>query len=183
MPSIIPSGNSIEIALFVGILIPLLSSIIPIRRALSVNLTDALNVSRSKNQGVLITFVDNKTKDIVPYLLLGSVAVVFGIGIYYGLPDALLELNFGLILTIFFVILMGLLLGLVLIAVNLQGALEFILMHLLLFWETRAMKILLRKNMTAHKKKNQLTAIIYALTLGCIIFLLTSANLQIVTIS
>ena len=78
---------------------------------------------------------------------------------------------------------MGLLLGLVLVAVNLQGALEFVLMHLLLFWETRSMKILLRKNMTVHKKKNQLTAIIYALTLGCIIFLLTSANLQIDTIN
>ena len=41
------------------------------------------------------------------------------------------------------------------------------------------MKTVLRKNMVAHKQKNQLTAIIYALTLGCIIFLLTSANLQI----
>jgi hypothetical protein len=37
--------------------------------------------------------------------------------------------------------------------------------------------------MTAHKRKNKLTAIIYALTLGCIIFLLTSANLQIQTIN
>ena len=90
MPSIIPSANSVGIALFIGMLIPLLSSIIPIKRALSVNLTDSLNVSRSKSQGVLITFIDKKTKDIVPYLVLGSVAVVFGIGIYYGLPVALL---------------------------------------------------------------------------------------------
>jgi len=74
-------------------------------------------------------------------------------------------------------ILMGLLLGLVLVAVNLQAALEFALMHLILFWEAKATKTLLRKNMVSHKKKNQLTAIIYALTLGCIIFLLTSANL------
>ena len=45
------------------------------------------------------------------------------------------------------------------------------------------MKILVAQNITAHKKKNQLTAIIYALTLGCIIFLLTSATLQIETIN
>ena len=50
-------------------------------------------------------------------------------------------------------------------------------MHLFLFWETKAMKTVLRKNMIAHKRKNQLTAIIYALVLGCIIFLLTSAAL------
>lgn len=38
---------------------------------------------------------------------------------------------------------------------------------------------MLKKNLIAHKRKNRLTAIIYALSLGCIIFLLTSANLQI----
>ena len=86
---------------------------------------------------------------MIDYQLL--MAVFFGIGIYYGLPVAMLELNFGLLLTIFFTILMALLLGLVLISVNLQGTLEYVLMHLLLFWETRAMKTLLRKNMIAHK--------------------------------
>ena len=144
MPTIVPSGSAIAGALFVGVLIPLLSSIIPIRRALSKNLNDALDVNRGKTPGVLITFIDNRTKDLVPYMLFGSVSVIFGIGIYYGLPVAMLQLNFGLLLTIFFTILMGLLLGLVLIAINLQGFLEFILMHMLLFWETRAMKRLLR---------------------------------------
>jgi len=177
VPSIVPSWSAVLGALFVGLLIPMLSSIIPIRRALSNSLTDALNVTRGKSPGVLISFIDNRTKDLVPYLLFGSVAVIFGIGIYYGLPIAMLKLNFGLILAIFFTILMGLLLGLVLIATNLQGSLEFLLLHILLFWETKAIKSLLRKNMVAHKKKNRLTAIIYSLTLGCIIFLLTSANL------
>jgi hypothetical protein len=111
-------------------------------------------VNRSKNSGVLISFIDNKTKDIAPFLLFGSVAVVFGILIYYGLPVAMLQLNFGLILQIFFLILMGLILGLVILAVNLQGALEFALMHILLFWETKSMKTLLRKNMIAHRRKN-----------------------------
>ena len=80
-------------------------------------------------------------------------------------------------------ILMGMVFGLVLVSVNLQGALERLLLHVLLFWESKSMKMLLRKNMVAHKQKNQLTAIIYALTLGCVIFLLTSANLQIETIN
>ena len=113
----------------------------------------------------------------MPYLLFGSVSVVFGITIYYGLPVALLQINLSLILQIFFLLLLGLLLGLVIMAINLQGALELVLTHLLLFWESKAMKTLLRKNMIANRRKNQLTAIIYALTLGCIIFLLTSANL------
>ena len=114
---------------------------------------------------------------MAPYLLFGSVAVVFGAVIYYGLPVSMLQLNIGMILVIFFMILMGLLLGLVLITVNLQGAIELVLLYVLLFWETKAMKTMLQKNMKAHRRKNMLTAIIYALTLGCIVFLLTSANL------
>ena len=48
-----------------------------------------------------------------------------------------------MILVIFFMILMGLLLGLVLISVNLQGAIELVLLYVLLFWETKAMKTML----------------------------------------
>ena len=183
LPTVLPSLSAVVSALFVGIFIPTISSIIPIRRALSTNLTEALDTNRSKSTGVLISFIDKSTMNIVPYLLYGSIAVLFGVAIYLGLPLAMLQLNLGLILTIFFMILMGLLLGLVLVSVNLQGIVEFFLMHLLLFWETKAMKTLLRKNMQAHKRKNRLTAIIYALTLGCIIFLLTSANLQVITIN
>ena len=132
---------------------------------------------------MLVELVDMKVKNVVPYMVFGTLAVIFGVVIYYGLPLAMLKLNFGLILTIFFLILMSLLLGLVLFSVNLQGALERTLLHLLLFWEKKSMKILLAQNIIAHKRTNQLTAIIYALTLGCIIFLLTSASLQIETIN
>ena len=37
--------------------------------------------------------------------------------------------------------------------------------------------------MKSHKSRNKLTSIIYALSLGCIIFLLTASNLQVQTIS
>ena len=63
------------------------------------------------------------------------------------------------------------------IAVNLRGSFEKLLIYVLLFWEKRSMRTLIRKNLIAHKKTNQLTSIIYALTLGCIIFLIEAANL------
>ena len=106
-------------ALFVGLLIPIFSSIVPIRRVLSTNLTDALNTQRGKNKGILVELVDLKGKDVVSFLMLGTLAVAFGVIIYYGLPLAMLKLNIGLILTIFFLILMGMLLGLVIFSVNL----------------------------------------------------------------
>ena len=151
MPSTIPSSSAITRALLSGILIPILSSIIPIRRVLAKNLTETLRVDKGENKGNKVVITDLQTKDIAPYLLFGSASVIFGTIIYYGLPVAMLEVNLGLMLSIFFLILMGLILGLVLFAINLKTALELLLMSLLLFWETKSMKKILRKNMTFHK--------------------------------
>ena len=52
MPSVAPSAWAVVRALAIGVFIPLISSIIPIRRALSTNLTDALNANRSKSSAV-----------------------------------------------------------------------------------------------------------------------------------
>ena len=102
MPSVLPSGKATMNALFIGVVIPLASSIVPIRRGLGMNLTDALDVTRSKSKGTLVTILNNKALNLVPYLMFGSLAVALGITVYYGLPVALLELNLGLILSIFF---------------------------------------------------------------------------------
>ena len=43
------------------------------------------------------------------------------------------------------------------------------------------MRALIKKNLVAHKHTNKLTSIIYALTLGCVIFLCVALNLVIKT--
>ena len=88
-----------------------------------------------------------------------------------------------MILAIFFAILLGMMAGLTILVSNLQGLLETLLVYILLFWESKSMRALLRKNLGAHKQRNFLTSIIYSLTLGCIIFLLVTANLEIQSIA
>jgi len=90
-PSIIPGWYATIQALAIGILIPLFSSIIPIKRALSKNLMEALNVQRSKNPGIVISFTDNESKNLLPYVLFGTISVLFGVSIYYFLPLGLLQ--------------------------------------------------------------------------------------------
>ena len=97
MPSIFPSFLGVSWALFIGVVIPVVSSIVPIRRGLSANLTETLDVNRSKSKGAEISIVDNKAISIAPYILQGTVAVVTGVIVYFFLPKALLELNLGLI--------------------------------------------------------------------------------------
>ena len=68
-------------------------------------------------------------------------------------------------------------LGLTLLTANLRGPIEIFIVYLLFFWEKKSMRALLKKNLVAHKATNKLTSIIYALTLGCVIFLCVSLNL------
>lgn len=75
------------------------------------------------------------------------------------------------------------LLGLTLMVTNIQGIFEWFITYLLLFWEQRSLLQILKKNLRAHKQRNRLTSIIYALSLGSIIFLLVAADLQIQVIN
>ena len=109
-------------------------------------------------------------------MLIGSISVVGGTSVYYFLPEGFLMENYTMLLNIFFMILSGLILGLTLLMNNFQGIFELVLTHLLFFWERKAMRILLRKNLTAHKARNKLTSLIYALTLGCIFVLIVAAD-------
>ena len=120
---------------------------------------------------------------VLPYLLFGSISVLAGTVIYYFLPYSLISNNASLLLQIFFFILLGLIFGLALLSMNLRGMIEKILIVGLLFWEKQSTRNLIRKNLIAHKKTNQLTSIIYALSLGCIIFIIVSASLEIEMIS
>ena len=181
--ALLPGWGAVSQGLAIGILIPTLSAIIPISRALAKSLPESLNVSRTQTQGIVYSLQSDSKVRVLPYLVFGTICVVTGMTVYYFLPYSLLTQNAGLLLNIFFFILIGLILGLTLIAVNLRGFLENILIYVLLFWEKRSMRILVKKNLIAHKRTNKLTSIIYALTLGCIIFLIEAANLQILEIS
>ena len=69
MPSVVPSGRASLNALIIGLLIPLMSSIIPIRRGLEANLNETLDQTRSKSKSTLITVVNNKMLATLPFLI------------------------------------------------------------------------------------------------------------------
>ena len=57
------------------------------------------------------------------------------------------------------------------------------MLHTLLIFEKRSMRILVRKNLISHRKRNKLTSVIYSVTLGAVIFLITSATLTLKSIN
>ena len=126
------------------------------------------------------TYVEILSKSkakIVPYVVFGVVTTLYGFGVYYLLPLSLLSFNLGLILQVFFFILLGFLLGLILIAINAQSLVETVLMHLFLFWEKAAMKKLILNNLRSHRVKNKLTSTVFSMALGFLIFLMVQYKL------
>lgn len=180
--SAFPDGYAVVQALAMGILIPLLSSIVPIQTAFSKDLNESLDIQRSKSKAVMVEILDPKKSDLTAYVTFGTVAVAFGMSIYYFLPLALLSFNLSLVLQIFMFILVGMLTGLSMLAFNLQRLAEIGLTHTLLFFVDSSMKAMVTSNLAAHRARNKMTSIIYSIALGFIIFLIVSARLQMRTI-
>ena len=113
----------------------------------------------------------------MPYLIFGSIGVLVGTSIFFFLPLSVISFNIGMMLNIFFMILIGMIFGLTLIAFNMQRLIETACVYTMLFFEHKSMKILALKNLSAHRESNKLTSIIYSLTLGCIIFIVMAVGL------
>ena len=174
--SFVPGWKATLEAIGVGLFIPALSSIIPIQRALAKTLSDSLNTARSTLSGTVVVIQDKSVR-VIPFIVFGLLFVLFGTVVYIVLPHALLTENLGIILDVFFAILFSLIFGLTLLVANLRGFIEGFMTYILFFWEKKSMRTLIRKNLVAHKHTNKLTSIIYALTLGCVIFLCVSLTL------
>jgi FtsX-like permease family len=114
----VPSWDALLFAISVGILIPIFSSIIPVLKVLGQNLNDAINYQRSRVKATYVEIMKKNNVNTVPYLIFGLITSLYGFGIYYLLPLALLSFKLGLILQVFFLILIGYLFGLILFAIN-----------------------------------------------------------------
>ena len=88
----------------------------------------------------------------------------------------MLKMDIGLLFIIFFLPLFVELLGLIMVGINLQTALERALLYFFFFWEAKSERAILKKNLVMHQKKNRLKFVIYAPSLGRVIFLLTYTN-------
>lgn len=142
-------------------------------------ISESMNTSRSKTKGSMVEVSDVGKRNVVPYLVFGCFSVIYGILILVYLPEALLNNDLGMLLTIFFMILLGMIFGLALFATNISPLFENLCVHLLLCWEKKSMKQLILKNMTVHRPNNKQTTIIYSLTVGAIIYMFLALAFQV----
>ena len=108
-------------AVVLATLIPAVASVGPIRGALGGTVREALD-ARPKAALVQVSVERAGAGAAVPWplLVLGLGLFSAGFLVYYLLPLSLLTLNLGLLASVFFGILLGVLAGLVLLAMNLE---------------------------------------------------------------
>ena len=70
------------------------------------------------------------------------------------------------------------LLGLALVSLNFQGYMEVIVVYMFCFFKRRGKKKLILKNLDAHRVRNRRTALMYSFSLGFVMFLMSSYNMQ-----
>lgn len=173
------SPSSILIASSLGLLAPLVASIFPIRAALSKNLHDALDTRQSKTKGVVFLIERAESNWFSgAWFVLGSGLSVFGFFVYYLLPMAFITYKIGLFFNIFFFLLIGMLLGLVLLSLNFEQLLERLLVFIFLWWEKRAISVLVLKNLVAHRTRNRKTTVMFAVSLSFILFITVAYNVE-----
>lgn len=110
-------------------------------------------------------------KDVTSLLLFGLVAVSFGFGVYYLLPLGLVSFNLSLSLSVSLAILGGMIFALSLLTINLMQILNVMVARTFLFFEKKSIRLTVLKNLVAHRDRNRMTALVFSLTLGFIIFL------------
>lgn len=83
--SFVPGAIATVEAIGVGLLIPALSAIIPIQRALAKTLSDSLNTARASLSGTIV-IIESKGVKVAPFIVFGLLCVTFGVVVYIVLP-------------------------------------------------------------------------------------------------
>lgn len=172
--------DSIGYATLAGLAIPLVAAIAPMLNVLSQQLPDSLDVDRSRVEAIEVTIERNNGDVSWTVVGLGCALAAFGFLIYYLFPLALVNFNLTLLFYIFFAILLGLLFGLILLAVNFERIAEAAVSHAFFWWwESAAVFQLIGKNLTAHRRRNRKTTLMFSMSIGFIIFITVAFQLQI----
>ncbi len=171
--------SAIVLGVVVGIVMPIVANIGPIRRALSRTLRDSLDVYHNVQEETNVKMVKLKSMGFSPWqIIVAIVMVVMGFLVYYLIPYAFTYNNFALFLGILQVILLSMVLGLCLVATTVQPIMERLVLWCLVWGPDAKLLSLMNKNLSAHRPRNQKTALMFTLSLGFIIFAGASFSLQ-----
>ena len=171
--------TAIIIGFLLGILMPIISNIFPIFRALAKTLRDSLDLYHRVMNVMAVRIMKLEKLGISVSQFINSLTlIIIGITTYYFAPMAFVRQDVALFLAIMNIVLIFLILGFTIFINLFQRHFENLLLFLFLWGADRKLKPLIHKNMKAHDKRNAKTALMFTICISFLIFSGTGFNLQ-----
>ena len=135
-----PTFKSIIHSSIIGIIVPIISAILPIRNMIKHSIREGLDTNRSKTEGIKIEIKNQNSDFSYGQLFFSLISSIFGIGLYFVTPYAFMSDNIQLIIDFIVFLICGYLLGLILFVMNIQFMLEKIVVNIFLIWSKEYIK-------------------------------------------
>jgi ABC-type antimicrobial peptide transport system permease subunit len=173
-------AGSIMVAVALGLLVPIVSNMVPIRRALSSTLRDALDVYHSTKSSVQVTIIKLEKIGLSPWQVsVALLMVIMGFVVYYLMPLSFVFMDLGMFLFLLTAILIGMLIGLALVSTVLEPLAERFVIWAIVWGNDRAcLADIVVKNLSAHAPRNRKTASMFTVALAFIVFVGMTFSLQ-----
>jgi ABC-type antimicrobial peptide transport system permease subunit len=167
-----------------GLLIPIVANIVPIRTALSKTLRDSLDIAHQTFSETKVRMIRLEKLGIETWQTGVALCLVSaGFVIYYLIPYSFIFENLPMFFSILNCILLAMLLGLCMIAVVLQPLVESLILNLIVWGPDRKMKTLIKKNLAGHRKRSRKTFLMFSLAIAFVIFASVAFSLQVESIT
>jgi ABC-type antimicrobial peptide transport system permease subunit len=173
------TGGAVLTAVLLGWLMPGVANIVPIQRALSSTLRDALDIYHHTASEISVSIQRLADKGLDLWQTVLSVfMIVVGFVVFYLIPYAFTFRNFSVFLGLLNAILMGMLFGLAILASLVQPYLEKMWTFVMVRWSHSKLRPLVLKNLSAHRDRNSKTAHMFVICLAFVVFAGVMFSLQ-----
>lgn len=173
-PGNIP-GTAMAVSVVLGMLLPLLATYSPVKRALGSSLRDALDIYRQAANETHIKAIRLETMGLAMWqIALGTFLVLAGFTTYYLMPLSFIFANYMMFFILLDIILVCMIAGLCMMSNVIQSYAEAGVLFLLLWGSECRLKVLIQRNLRSHRERNAMAYMMFVLSVAC----LTSAGIM-----
>lgn len=158
------------VSILLGLVLPLVATWGPIRRALGGSLRDALDVYRQAQNETTVIMVKLEEMGLQTWqVLLGIFLVVAGFMVYYLMPLSFIFQDMMLFFVLLDIILICMVVGLCMMLYVAEPYVELGVLYLLLWGPDTRLQTLIRKNLRSHRSRNSKAYMMVLMSVACLI--------------
>jgi hypothetical protein len=165
---------TVVVAVSLGLVVPQLTNMGPIRDLLASTLRDSLDTTRKgKPDELSLTMTKIKELGLSPMqLVIGIVFTVVGFVVYYFVPLSIVNNQQNVLFMVLLMLLFGMIMGMIFIGSLLIPTLEGFFLSVILFIRRKdqLLRPIVKKNLEAHATRNHKSSLMFMTTITFLIF-------------